>query len=125
MSRHDRDVVWEELERLFGPVTNDANRARRNRCVKLIKQSILALAEQGRLPRDDAEVCDEIRGRYSKLTQLWPNLPPTDIWLANRWDACDPKAHTPAPGANGPVRIDEPPAPREVALAYLEQLRKL
>lgn len=122
-----RDIVWDELERLFGPVTNAQTRGRRNKVTRMVKDSIMALAEidPKRFPRDDDQVRDLIRGRYSRYTQLWPGIKPTDSGLMNRWDDCDP--HLAGMTVNGPTlprRIDEPVAPPEVARSYIDQMRE-
>jgi hypothetical protein len=127
MSPTRRDVVWEELERLFGKVTNANTRGRRNRATKLIRESIVQMAvdEPDHFPRNDQAVRDEIRARYTQMTMLWPGPKPTDSFLMNRWDDCNPRTD-PGGGSvalNQPHRIDEPPAPPEVAAQYIEEMR--
>ena len=70
--RRRRDPIWDTLVEIFEEPTNDATRGRRNRAVKLLRQS-------GATP-------EEIRLRV----QMWPlhfeKATLTDIALANRWD---------------------------------------
>lgn len=123
-----RDIVWEELERLFGKVTNANTRGRRNRAVKLIRESItnMAVVEPDHFPKDDQGVRDEIRARYSRMTTLWPGPKPTDSFLMNRWDDANPRAVViGGPAAlNNPKRIDVPPAPPEVARQYIDEMKE-
>lgn len=119
-----RDVVWEELERLFGKVTNQNTRGRRNRVCKLIRESLtqMAIDEPDNFPRDDDAVQREVRSRHARFTQLWPGVKPTDTALANRWDDCNPRWSQ--PDQTGPVALGPPPAPAEVARTYIDQMRE-
>lgn len=121
-----RDVIWEELEQLFGRVTNANTRGRRNRVTRLIRESIaqLSVDEPDAFPRDDRGVRQEIRARRRRLTQLWPALKPTDSFLANRWDDCNPRfAEPPSQMAPRAGEIELPPASPDQAATYIQQLR--
>jgi hypothetical protein len=124
MPKGDRDVVWDTLEEIFGPVTNPASRGRRNKAVQLIKESILVMAEHepDRFPRDDEHVKREIRGRYARLVQAWPTIKPTDTFLSSRWDDVQPRP-TPRPHSSAPSP-DPPFISRENALELLHDWKR-
>lgn len=67
-----RRPIWDELDRLFGPVTNDGSRGRRAKAHKLLEQS-------GASPVT-------MRSRARLWKQRFPNAALTDIALANNWD---------------------------------------
>lgn len=71
-SGRPRDEIWDTLEAVFEPVTNTNTRGRRNKAVKLLRES-------GATP-------DEIRFRVSAWPLHFPNATLTDIALANHWD---------------------------------------
>lgn len=90
--RRKPDVVWDAAVAVWGPPTNDAERGRRSRAVKLIKQSLAG--EQ--IPEEQAE--EEIRRRYARYVEQYRHIPPpSDVALASRWSDCKP----PAPPADG------------------------
>ncbi len=68
----ERDPVWDILVTLFGEPSNDNTRGKRNRVVKLLKQS-------------GASVVD-IRTRHRAWRNRFPDATITDTGLANQWD---------------------------------------
>jgi hypothetical protein len=122
----ETDVVWDELEQLFGRVTNANSRGRRNRAVKLVKESLsdMAVTDPERFPRTDQQVVDEIRRRYSRMTHLWPGVPPTDTMLASHWDEANPRVAM----VNKTVAVeqgaDEPVAAPAVAQRYIDEMKR-
>ncbi len=70
---HDRDEIWDTLVDLFGEPSNDGTRGKRNRVVKLLKQSSASP--------------DDIRTRYAAWRHLFSDATITDTGLANQWDA--------------------------------------
>lgn len=67
-----RRPIWDELDKLFGPVTNDGSRGRRAKAHKLLEQS--------------AATPPAMRVRARLWKQRFPNAALTDIALANNWD---------------------------------------
>lgn len=75
-----RRPIWDELDRLFGAVTNDGSRGRRAKAHKLLQQSGASIVEMRK------------RARLWKLR--FPNAALTDIALANNWDRLTVAAYT-------------------------------
>lgn len=73
-----RRPLWDELERLFGPVTNDGSRGRRAKAHKLLQQSAASPAE--------------MRARAIRWKARYPKAELTDIALANNWDRLEAEA---------------------------------
>jgi hypothetical protein len=70
--RKARDEIWDTMVDLFGDVTNDATRGRRNRVVKLLRQS--------------EATPDEMVRRFQAWPFHFPGATLTDIAFANHWD---------------------------------------
>ncbi len=68
----NRDPVWDVLVTLFGEPSNDNTRGKRNRVVKLLKQS--------------SATEEEIDYRYAAWSDHFPDATITDTGLANQWD---------------------------------------
>lgn len=67
-----RDPLWDSLEEEFGRPSNANERGKRNRAVKLLRES-------GATP-------DEIRLRCDRYRTGWPHVTLTPLALANNWD---------------------------------------
>ena len=67
-----RDEVWDVLVTLFGEPSNDNTRGKRNRVVKLLKQS--------------SATEEQIDYRYKAWSDHFPDATITDTGLANQWD---------------------------------------
>lgn len=70
------DLIWDALEQILGPVTNDMARGKRNKAVKALRQS-------GATP-----VAISYRAR--RYRQLYPGAALTDLALAAQWDNLAP-----------------------------------
>lgn len=108
-----QDHVWDAMEGVFGKVANDGARGKRNKAVKLVKQSLVAAD----VPFDECEL--EIRRRARVYSQRYPSAAFTDIALAMHFDELAP----PPPRAR---RVEEPEpvlaSPDDVRV-HLEVLR--
>jgi hypothetical protein len=71
-----KDEIWDALVLVCGQVTNSNTRGKRNRVVKLLRES------QATAP--------EIEWRAKRYRHLYPDLPLTDTALANQWDNLAP-----------------------------------
>lgn len=80
-----RDVVWDTLVDLFGEPTNDVERGRRNRTVRLIKQSLAAMNVA------EADQAVEIRRRHARWSRVYERATITDTALSNRWSELGPR----------------------------------
>jgi hypothetical protein len=79
------DVVWDAAVAVWGVPANDAERGRRARAVKLIRQS---LTSDG-IPETQAET--EIRARQARYVEQYPHIAaPSDVGLVSRWSDCKP-----------------------------------
>lgn len=95
------DHCWEAFAEVFGEVTNEGSRARRNKAVKLVKQS---LASAGVV--EPAAIREEVRRRARTWQATFERAKMTDTALANGWDLA---AHrTPAPPSPSTTRHEEP-----------------
>jgi hypothetical protein len=78
-------VVWDAAVAVWGVPANDAERGRRARAVKLIRQS---LTSDG-IPETQAET--EIRARQARYVEQYPHIAaPSDVGLVSRWSDCKP-----------------------------------
>lgn len=75
------DAVWEALIALFGEPANDNERGKRNKAVKLIKQSL-----NGGFVGDEIRTA-EIGRRAARYAVVLPDTLFTDMALANQWSA--------------------------------------
>jgi len=92
------DVVWDALATLFGEVTSNGSRGKRNIATAEIKQALKAIS----LPED--KWANEIIVRSRRYPQLFPGAALTDRALSVHWDQLS--SSVPA-GLNG-----EPAPPR-------------
>jgi hypothetical protein len=70
------DEIWDSLVEAYGPPSNSNERGRLNKAVKLLRES--------------KATPDDIRSRSRRWSQLWPNITPTALGLANNWTTLGP-----------------------------------
>lgn len=119
------DAVWDALVLLFGEPSNDNERGKRNKAVKLIKQSL-----NGGYVGDELRAA-EIARRAGRWSQVFSDAAFTDMALANQWGSLVP-ANVPGSSSNhDPIRAmqqrerDEREAQEALALPPEESKEKL
>lgn len=90
-----RDAVWDSLVLLFGEPSNQNTRGKRNKAVKLIKESL-----NGGFVGDEIRHA-EIGRRAARWQEIFSGASMTDIALANNWDSL---ASARPAGGHDPIR---------------------
>jgi hypothetical protein len=70
-------AVWEAVALVFGSPTNDGERTKRSRAVKLIRQSLTTTSA--------SEILREVTSRATEWPQRYRDATLTDMALANHW----------------------------------------
>jgi hypothetical protein len=94
------DEIWDALKAVMGDATNAQTRGKRNRAVKLLKES-------GATPQ-------EVLQRAKRYRQMYPGAALTDMALVNQWDFLAPIVAGPQPDFPK-MPISRPPTPADFA----------
>lgn len=73
-----RDLLWDVLDEQFGPVSNDAERGRRNKALTYIRQSV----NVEHVSEQTEDMADDLRRRIIRAKRGWSNrvnVTPTSV----------------------------------------------
>jgi Helix-turn-helix domain len=72
------DLLWEVFDEELGEVSNTGERGKRNRALKLIRESMNGLD-------DEVEQAVALRTHIERYREHWPDMPATEMAIANNW----------------------------------------
>jgi hypothetical protein len=72
------DLLWEVFDEELGEVSNAGERGKRNKALKLIRESMNGLD-------DEAEQATALRTHIERYREHWPDMPATEMAIANNW----------------------------------------